>query len=75
MNRSTILQFVLLVILIACLAACHDKNRSSTDNTPLSPKENPDAEYPGTKEYDSIKKAYPDETLEAKGESGHPWPR
>lgn len=76
MNRSTLIQLVLLLVLIACLAACDDKEkRSSSENTSYSPKEDPDAEYPGTKEHDSLKKVSPDETLEAKGNPGHPPPR
>jgi hypothetical protein len=75
MNRSTLIQLVLLLVLIACLAACDNKEvRSSSENTSASPKQDPDSEYPGTKEHDSLKKANPDVTLEAKGNQGHPAP-
>jgi hypothetical protein len=75
MKRSTFFQVITLLVLIACLAACDDKEkRSSSENTSYSPKEDPDAEYPGTKENDSLKRSSPDETLEAKGNQGHPAP-
>ena len=81
MNRSTLIQLVLLLVLIACLAACSpnrdgDGNeiRSSSENTSYSPKQDPDSEYPGTKDQDTINKD-PDNILEAKGNQGHPPPR
>jgi hypothetical protein len=71
MNRSTIIQLFLLLVLIACLAAC-DEKRSSRENMSTFPKQDPDSEYPGTKEHDSLKQTKPDQTLEAKENQAHP---
>jgi hypothetical protein len=65
MSRTTVLQLFLLLVLIACLAACNDSSevRSDRENSSYYPREAPDAEYPGTKEHDSLKKNSPDATL------------